>query len=261
MAAWMLVLAASLAPTAIAQDSLAARIGGARAHGGANPRQAVTQLQALRQEALAAGRLDARLAADEAECRLLTDLDAEAGLRVAEAGIAAAGPSPAPAARTAWLRLRACRAGVLLDIGRKDEGRPELEALLALGPDQAASSARGMALLERGAASSRLGDLEGGQRDLIEACELLRTEGPSPDAELCTFHLASHYRRVGDHEEALRLLQSLREQAGKRGAIYDDSVYVYTIATQQFTVGRWEESLQSYRQSLAVCEQIGRAHV
>ena len=254
--AWLAAtLLGAAAPAVRAQDDLLARTEAARVAAGAEPRRALETLRALRTEAQAAGELAARVAVDEAECRVLTDLDGRLAVAVAEAGIAAAGERPTGALRTAWLRLRACRAGVLIDMAQREPGVAELDALLALPETETPPAARAMALLERGVMRSRHGDYTRGQQDLLAACELLRPLPASPDQDLCLYHLANHYRRVGDNDEALRLLLGLHERARRSGAVFDDSVYVYSLAQIYQGQKRWPEALAAFRESAALNER------
>src|SRR5262249_40850118 len=160
----------------------------------------------LRQEAQAAGRVDWRLAVDEAECRLLSDMDIDSARRVAEAGIALA-PDPVPEPLLLpLLRLRACRAGLLLDGYEIERGEAELSQIVAMADRPSLMPARALALLERGLHRSRRSAYVEGQDDLLTACALLRAPGLEADLELCHGHLANHYKRVRDFDEALALL-------------------------------------------------------
>lgn len=244
------------AGAAHADNGLALRLQAARQQVSADPRAALRELQALRQDATAVGDLVARLQADEIECRVLADLDQPQATRVADAGLAAAGESPPAAAVPAWLRLRSCRAGTLLDLGQAERGHAELDAVLARATAPTEADARGMALLERGVNRSRRGDLVQGQTDLLAACQLLKTAGTQEDQDLCSLHLSSHYRRTGDADEALMLLAGLHERAQRSGALYDDSIYVYAIASTLQTQGRWQQALEHFQQSITLGERF-----
>jgi diguanylate cyclase (GGDEF)-like protein len=250
------VLGLAVPGPALAAGSLPERLAAARKLAAVDPHAAVRALGVLRAELPTGQALDLRLAIDEAECRVQTDLEGAQGLAAAEAGLALAGPEPAGAARTPWLRLRACRAEMLLDMGERERGVAELQALLALPADTLAPEARGMALLVRGVHRSRSGDLNDGQQDLLAACELLKDSPLPADKDLCGFHLANHYRRTGDTEEALRLVQALHERAHSGGATYDDSVYAYGLAQLLQQLKRWTEALQSYQESLAATQRL-----
>lgn len=243
-----------------ADERLSARLQAARELAARHPRQAIRELQSLRRDAMAVDALSIRLGADEIECRALTDLDQAEALRVADAGVSAAGGDPPAAARLGWLRLRACRAGVLLDRGEAERGTAELDDILARTPSTADTAARAMALLERGLYRSRKGDLLPGQDDLITACRLLRSAGTVADQDLCTFHLSSHYRRMGDLDEALKLLNTLHERAQRSGALYDDSIYLYSMAFALQMKGQWPQALARYRDALVLNEQFEDAH-
>src|SRR6185369_2200700 len=96
-------------------------------------------LATLRHKAVAADDLTSRLAIDEIDCRVRCDTDAIAAGQVAQAGIAAAPPQPVDdAQRSAWLRLRACAAGVAPDLGETARGGSELEAVLRVTEDHPA---------------------------------------------------------------------------------------------------------------------------
>lgn len=250
------LVGAVLAVAAQAQDAaLQDRVSAARLLAQRNPQQAVLQLDAIRAAAIEQRQLAARLAADEVACRALSDLDSRRGLQVAQAALDAAGPAPAEPARNAWLRLRACRAGLLFDVGRTDDALREVNLLAALdGAD--ATHARALGLLERGVHLSRSGEFAAAQRDLIAACGLLKAAPQPADHDLCLYHLSGHYRRAGDADEALRLLRTLHDRAQQQGATYDDSVYLYATARALQSQRRWPESLASFQAALAIYEKM-----
>lgn len=244
-------------PGPAAGAAMAQRLSAARDAAGVDPHRGLAALQALRADAGGTLPLAERLAIDEAECRVLADVDNARARTVAEAGLAVAGSEPPAAARSAWLRLRACRAGVLVELGEVDAGRGELDQLLAATADPADAGAHALALLERGVQRSRSGDLQGGQRDLLPACEALKAQGQDRDEELCLAHLATLYRRVGDLDEAIRLQQQLRDRARRKGATYDESIYTYALAQVQQAQRQWSDAFESYRQATAASEKLG----
>jgi diguanylate cyclase (GGDEF)-like protein len=231
--------------------------------GGADPATARKQLAAIRAASVARGRLDLRLATDEAECRLLTDLDVNQVRTVAEAGFAAASDANAttrstPAVRLALLRLRTCNTDAMFDLGEATAANAELEAILAeSASDAGLASAHALALLERGLHRSRRGDLTKGQEDLLAACSTLQELDKPHDLELCLWHLAGHYRRVGDGEEALRLMTRLLDAAERRQARFDQGVYAYGIAQTHEARAEFQEALHYYEQSLAISVSMG----
>jgi len=228
----------------------------ARAMAGADPVKARALLQTLRQQALASNDVVARLAVDELDCRLLSDDDLGAAVQVADAALAAAAAAAAadPHRSTAVQRLRACRAGVVLDLGRTVEGEAELEALLRETADPTMRIVHALALLERGRYRSRRGDLVNAQRDLIQACGDLRESHLAQDDELCRLQLANHYKRMGDHDEALRLLEPLRTAAHRRGARFDEGIYVYGIGDVHASRGAWANALQSFKEASEIAQ-------
>jgi diguanylate cyclase (GGDEF)-like protein len=254
----LLVLTAA-APRAAAQtpDAFAARVMSARNDGGANPQRALAALRALRQEAVAGNALDRRLLVDEAECRVLTDFDAPAAIAVADAGLALAGANPASPAREAWLRLRACRAGMWVEAGDVAGGRAEFERLIELTAAESDASVRALVRTERGLHRSRSGDWTGAQQDLLAACNTLRETGPARDHELCLGHLANHYKRIGDADEALRLLQGLSTEARHRGAVYDDSIYTFGIGQVLHEQQRWQDAITKFDEAIQANRRLG----
>jgi len=228
--------------------------------GGADPRRALALLGELR-AALPGGPVGpAHLAVAEAECRLLSDLDsAQATARAAQA-LEAAAPAPPEAARSAWLMLRACHAGVLHEQGEVEAAQAALARLLADTDPRRDTVPRALALLERGVVRSRSGQFDTGQQDLLEACAVLESAGIRRDAELCLYHLVNHYRRVGDLDEALRLLQPLSASASRLGAHYDASIYLFGAGQLQQEQGRWAESLQSMAESARASQRLGDAN-
>lgn len=240
-------------------DDFAARVEAARAESGIEPERGLAALRALRSQAEAGQLLADRIAVDAAECRIWSDQDNSKARAVADAGLAAVGQSPAPPVRDAWLRLRTCRAGVLLDMGDVDAGLAEVAALLALTPSEDDARLRALVLLEQGVYRSRSGDLQRGQRDLIQACAVLKDLGTPRDHELCLGHLANHYRRMGDVDEAHRLHLALRDEARRRGATYDDAIYTYALAQAQQAQERWADASDSYREAAAASQRLGDA--
>ena len=257
--AWLLLCALPTTAQARGADALKAGVDSARSLAGANPGEARRKLEALRRDAIAQGRSAWRLTIDELDCRLLSDIDPQQGLAVAQAGLASAGVPPATLATQAQsesllplLRLQACHAGLQLDLGHEAEGQAALEAVLAVANTPELEPGRAMALLERGLHRSRRGDYVHGQSDLLAACAALRAAAPLFDRELCTWHLANHFKRVGDHDEALNLLQPLLDGARRRGARQDEGIYLYGIAQVQSEREDWSRALTSYGDALAI---------
>jgi hypothetical protein len=193
---------AAAAPAVRAVPATPDAVAAARAQGGIDPRRALASLRQLRQAALARGDMRLRWATDNAECRLVQDIDVDAAAAVARAGLAQPPPpagAPLPL-RDAWLQLRACAAGVMLQQGESAAGVQELEAVLAASQTPGLEGAHAMALMERGAARSRVGDLVRAQADLLQACDTLTRLQWSAEARYCIEHVASHYVRVGDFD-------------------------------------------------------------
>lgn len=249
--------ALSLAPAAVgarAADGLVERLHAARELAGVDPERTRAVLAALREDAQRQGRLDVRLGADEIDCRVLTDSDGSEAARVAVAGLAGAGPLPEGSLRLPWLRLRACLATALIDGGDAPAGGDVIDEVLAVATTDALSPARALATLQRGVHRSRSGELLLGQEDLLAACESLKGPGLERDLDLCRGHLANHYKRMGDLDEALRLLGGLRDAARNRGALYDEGIY--TLGLAQVHLGRkdWAQALQEFSEALRMAE-------
>ena len=234
-------------------DALKAGFDRAQALAGSEPERARSLLRQLREAAVAQGRRHWRLAFDELDCQLLSDIDPDAALAVAQAGVASmTGVAIDAATELPLLRLRACHAALQIDTGQEQPGHAELEAILVEANRPALEAGRAMALLERGLRRSRGGDVTRGQQDLLAACASLRALPSAFDQALCTTHLANHYRRVGDYDEALNLLRPLLDDARKRKARHDEGIYLYGIA--QIHAGRedWPLALQGYADALAI---------
>lgn len=104
MLGWLcigLIVAAAAPVHAQSGGALESAIGAARERAGADPKAARVQLIQLRSQAVSDDRLDLRLGVDEAECRLLTDMDADEAVKVAQAGVAAARDAALGTARAA----------------------------------------------------------------------------------------------------------------------------------------------------------------
>jgi len=250
-----LVLAPSRSPAQPA--NLVARLEGVRDAAARRPATALDALAQLRADPRLRTDLAARLATDEVECRVLTDLDVERAIAVADAGLALAGANPRGAARTSWLRLRACRAGMLAEAGGPSAASGEFDALIALAASEPDSTIGALVRLERGVVRSRTGEYERGQDDLQRACAVLSRVGARRDRELCLAHLANHYRRVGDYDEVLRLLQPLRDSARHAGETYDESIYLYAMAQTFSALGREGAALAAFREVAALNARLG----
>jgi diguanylate cyclase (GGDEF)-like protein len=207
-------------------------VAAAREQGGIDPRRALASLRQLRQAALARRDMRLRWATDNAECRLVQDIDVDAAAAVARAGLAQPSPpaSAPPPLRNAWLQLRACAAGVMLQQGESAAGIKELEAVLAASQTPGLEGAHAMALMERGAARSRVGDLVRAQTDLLQACDTLTRLHWSAEARYCMEHVASHYVRVGEFDLALKYHRELLAVARPPGARHHAGLNHYNIA-------------------------------
>ncbi|HUN90587.1 MAG TPA: tetratricopeptide repeat-containing diguanylate cyclase [Burkholderiaceae bacterium] len=252
----IVALPATAEPTPSASDAVEGQLRHARDLIGTDADLARGLLARIREQARVAARWDWRLAADEIECRLLADSANDEAQKVAEAGLAVyARAGHPPAAHAAELRLRACRAGTMIEDVDVAAGETELESILAeTGPDVAAGHA--LARLERGVMRSRAGDLVRGQADLLEACESLSMLAMSRDFDLCLGHLANHYRRMGDVDEALRLLSGLLERARERDARIDESVYLFSIAQVHDDNDDWPDALKFYVDAERLSEEL-----
>ena len=222
----------------------------ARALAGVNAAQARTLIATLRKQATAGGQAGWRLALDELDCRLLTDVDMGAARDVASAGIAAA-PDRAEL-QLPLLRLKACRAGTAIDRGDEKAGNAELEAILQASAEPSLAPAHAMALLERGLRRSRRGDLTHGQEDLLWACGTFTRLALQFDQELCLSHLANHQKRAGDYDEALATLTQLLDSARRRRAQQDEGIYLYNIAHVHADREDWPQALKFYTEALGI---------
>ena len=239
--------------------TLPERVLAARVDAGADPHRGLATLRALRREAGVQQRLELRLAVDEAECRVLADVDTSVALAVANGGlgIGAGATGPDAPAREPWLRLRVCRAGVLITAGETAAGRAELETLLALTAQEADAGVRSLVLMERGVHLSRRGEWDIAVQDLITACEHLKNRGPEVDHSMCLGQLANHYRRVGDTDEALRLLQMLNTAARERGALFDSSIYGFGIGQSRQAQQRWADAIVNFEEAGQASRDLG----
>jgi len=233
-----------------AAQTLPERLQAARAQAGVDPRVAREALAALRNDAVQAGRLDWRLSIDEVDCRVLTDMDEELAASVAQAGLRSAGNAVVGPARLPWLRLRACLAGAKIDNGDAAGGRRELDQVLAESAAEDLQQAHALALLERGVQDSRSGELLRGQQELLSACDAMAAPGQEADLELCLGHLANHYKRMGEFDEAQRLLVRLRDEARSRGAVWDIGVYTFALAQVHFTRNDLPDALMAFQEAL-----------
>lgn len=243
-------------PLALAADTFAQRLESVRGLAGADPHRALAALESLRNEAQKSGRHELRLGVDEVDCRILTDIDGQKAMTVAEAGIRRAGMPTTVPVLLAWLKLRACHAGAAIGAGNTAAGEHELDEVLTLSRDEPMVHARALALLESGVHHSRSGAFLRGQDELLKSCELLKSHGFGHDLELCLSHLANHYKRVGDLDEALRLLSELRTNARARGAVWDDGIYALGVAQIHHSRASWPEALMAFQEAVAIYQQV-----
>lgn len=208
-----------------------------------DPVRNLGQLDTLREQAILAKDDALLLRVDDLACRALSDLDQTKALAVAQAGLARSAKAPRGPAYEAWLRLRVCRASTLLGTPQRSEGEQELAEIVALAPP--GTPAWAMARLERGVDRSRRSDWAGAQDDLVAACEALQELPDQRDQELCLGQLGNHYRRVGDTDEAQRLLAQMQETFLQRGEDYDASIHAYNLAIVHVERQHWDEALQS----------------
>jgi diguanylate cyclase (GGDEF)-like protein len=222
--------------------------------GGINPRRAVAQLHALRARAVAGGDPGLRWLIDEAECRLQADIDVDAAAAVARAGLELPQPGPvAPAAqRAAWLQLRVCAAGVMLQQGEAAAGMREIEEVLAASQTAEFEGVHAMALMERGDERSRRGDLVLAQADLLSACDTLARLQWTAEARSCIERVAAHYSRIGDFELALKYYRELLATARARGARHDQGITLYNIARVYMRRNDPAVAIDWFRQARAI---------
>ena len=239
----------TLTSPSVSADGFFDRVTAARIAAGVDPQLGLAELSELRNELTGTSILEQRLTLDETECRIQSELDVSKALAIATAGLAAAGPNPAPPAREPWLRLRVCNANMELETGKHEEGYRELENLLAITKSPEDASAHALALTIRGIHSSREGNLDAAQKDLLSACEQLKLYGPDYDYELCLNHLSNHYRRIGDTSESLSLLHELNDRAKQRGATFDISIYSFNIGQALQSLQHWDDSIHNLEQA------------
>jgi diguanylate cyclase (GGDEF)-like protein len=118
----------------------------------------------------------------------------------------------------------------MLQQGESAAGAAELDAVLAASQAPGLEGAHAMALMERGAARSRVGDLVRAQTDLLQACDTLTRLGWSGEARYCIEHVASHYVRVGEFDLAQKYYRELLAEARPRAARHDEGIILYNIA-------------------------------
>jgi len=262
-AVWLVIVTAGVWSPRSAADQVVgpaahAEVHAARLLAGRDPPAALIRLQEIKRRA-PGDALALRFEADEAQCRILSDSDPKLARQLAEAAAAVSMPAGTDArTRVAGMRLAACGAGVLLDLGGVEQGRRELDTLLErAGRDPELGEAGAMALLERGLHRSRGGDLVTGQADLLRACTELQARALTLDVELCHSHLANHYKRMGDTDEALRLLEPLLRAARARDARVDAGVYLHGMAQIRFAREEWDLAVADFDASRAIAQATG----
>jgi diguanylate cyclase (GGDEF)-like protein len=222
--------------------------------GGIEPRRGLAELHRLRLQAIASGDRTLRWMIDDAECRLVADIDVDAAATVTRNGLRQRPPEAgAPLEmRTAWLKLRVCAAGVALQQGRSAAGLPELETVLADTQAVELEGVRAVALMERGDERSRRGDLLQAQADLLPACATLARLQWAADSRYCMERVAAHYGRVGDFDLALKYYRELLAMARTRGARHDQGITLYNIARLYMHRSDPAVALDWFRQARAI---------
>lgn len=241
---WRCGVGAVLAAATLAATAAPDRLPALRQAVAADPQRALPALAEARREAVAAGDLALRLTVDEIACRALGDQDGARGLATAQA----------------WLRLRVCRLSIQLDLGASDDAQREIDDLLGLPDSGDEAVPRALALMERGVWRSRRGDLLDGQGDLLAACQRLQHSTLAADRDLCSVHLAGHHRRMGDADEAIRLLLPLLDRAQRSHAHDDASVYTFALARTHQQRGDWPAARAAFPQSLQASELLRDAN-
>jgi diguanylate cyclase (GGDEF)-like protein len=149
---------------------------------------------------------------------------------------------------------------MLLDLTETERALREIDALLLLPDSGETAVPRALALMERGVWRSRRGELLDGQADLLAACQRLQQSTLVADRDLCNMHLSGHHRRMGDADEAIRLLQPLLAAAERSGAHYDASVYTYALALIHQERGNWPAARDAFAQTLQASELLHDAN-
>ncbi|MCC7462170.1 MAG: diguanylate cyclase [Gammaproteobacteria bacterium] len=200
--------------------------------GSIDPQRGRAELRRLRQQAVREGDRALRWLTDAAECRLLADIDVDAAATVARDGLRARPPEAGapPQLRTAWLNLRVCAAGIMLQQGRTAAGLQELTAVLAATQAAGFAGVHAVAMMERGDERSRRGDFVRAQADLLTACDTLARLQWGAEARNCMERVAAHYGRIGEFDVALKYYRELLATARARGAHHDQGIVLYNIA-------------------------------
>jgi diguanylate cyclase (GGDEF)-like protein len=131
-------------------------------------------------------------------------------------------------------------------------GTQELDAVLAASQGPGLEGAHAMALMERGDARSRVGDLVRAQADLLQACDTLRRLERTVEARYCIEHVAGHYSRVGEFDLALRYYRELLADARSRGARHDEGIILYNIARLYLRRNDPAVAIDWFRQARAI---------
>jgi diguanylate cyclase (GGDEF)-like protein len=240
--------------------SFGADLQAAREIGKVDVKRAKQRFDELREQALKAGRLGDRLRVDEQDCRLLQDFDNSLALQVARAGAEALKASGDHGRDTelAGLRLAVCEASATIDQEDAVRGEQLLGRIIERSAgERAFEPAWAMALMERGNARSKQGDLISAQSDLLAACSRLRQLNLPDESEWCDVALASHFRRTGDFDEALRLVLPRLANAQAQGLMVDLGVYAHNAARIEVEQGKLERAARHYELALDAAVRTG----
>jgi diguanylate cyclase (GGDEF)-like protein len=252
------LLALSLTGTAAAREADHGLNGEVRAiylQGQAAPTPALQALDDLRRRAGQNGDVVLRLQVDEAQCRLSLDIDQTRSLAIARAGLqAVAEPTgDTPAAdllRRARLRLAQCETSALSASGQEREALERLDQLEREAQARGWEAERALALVNRGALRSQLGDLANGQRDLLIACRTFQRLDDEIELAECHGQLANHNGRAGDLDMAIRLSRQLVERAESRGLRHELGIRLYNLAKLLVDKEEWPEARTHYEAAL-----------
>ena len=225
--------------------------------GQAAPTPALQALDALRERALNDRDAALRLQVDEAQCRLGLDIDQTRSLAVARAGLQAVGEpeGDSPAADTLRrhrLRLAQCETSAQSASGEERLALERLDQLERQAQARGWTAEQALAQVNRGALRSQMGDLAGGQRDLLTACRAFQRLDDEIELAECHGQLANHYGRAGDRDAALRLSRQLVERASDRGLRHELGIRLYNLAKQLADKEEWPEARTRYEQALVI---------
>ena len=182
--------------------------------------------------------------------------DAQDGLAYSDGALAVARDARDPASEA---RAMLCRAGYIGLIGGTQRSLPEVEKAIALLADGHEQQLLGEALETRGDLLSLLGEQAKAMLDFQRARAAYRQAGIDREIEPLMLSMAVAYRRMGDGEQAERLIRDALARMRDKGDWEGVTTYLIQRGFLQGESGAPDKAQASFREAERVARQHGDA--